>query len=456
MRGARPRGSGACGAGEDRQVIGDHGARAATRSGALREPRAALAATFASLREVLAYAWHMARIAHLGQVAASLTFSSVLALVPLLAVALAILTVLPVFDHMRQNLEQALLKGLLPAGYAQTLLRYLTEFVAKAGGVGAAGLLFLAGSALSMMLTVDRILNDIWQVHRRRTLARRVLVYAVVLSVGPILLALSLSLASYLGQGGASLLPGHRKLLGFASPFVAAIAYGATYTLVPNRKVAWYHALAGGAFTALADELMSRAFAAYVAHGALLSIYGAFAAVPVFLIWIYALWLSFLFGASIAATLPQLRATRLGDVRRAGNRALTAVAIVKALYDARQDGRLRALSTAELTRLLRTDEERLTALLLQLQDLGYVHRLELSGGAPDEWVLACDPQTQGLAPLFHSLVLDPRNSLLQRADLHLERWIGPVVEGEWLVRGLAQLDYRPPTAGPGEERAAGI
>ena len=118
-------------------------------------------------REVLAFAVHTARQSRLMQVAASLTFSSVLALVPLLAVVLAVLTAFPLFGEMRESVEQDLAKSLLPVPYAQTILRYLSDFAAKAAGVGAAGLAFLALTALSMILTVDRILNDIWQVHQR-------------------------------------------------------------------------------------------------------------------------------------------------------------------------------------------------------------------------------------------------------------------------------------------------
>jgi len=400
----------------------------------------------ARLRDFLAFAVHVARRARLGQVAASLTFSSVLALVPLLAVVLSILTLLPLFSQLRQNLEQELLKGLLPVPYAQTILRYLTDFAAKAAGVGFAGLVFLAGSALTMILTVDRILNDIWQVHRQRPLAKRIVVYLSLLFFGPILLALSLSLTSFVVSLSDTALghavSGRRHLLSFASPLVAAAAYSAIYAIVPNRRVAWPNAIIGGVFTAVADEFMSRGFAAYVVHGGVLSIYGAFAAVPIFMMWIYLSWLTFLFGAALAATLPRLRSTRFADVRRAGDRALTAVALVRLLYGACSGTSLRSVSTPELARQLRSDPEWLGGLLAQLQQIGYVRRLALvDASAPDEWVLACDPQVMGLAPLFHAMVLDPANSLLQRADLDLMRWLEPAVAGPWLAQPLSRLDY---------------
>jgi len=395
-------------------------------------------------REVVEFAIHKARRSQLAQVAASLTFTSVLALVPLLAVILAVLTAFPVFTEFREAIERELLKGLLPDPYAQTILRYLGEFAAKAAGVGAAGLAFLVLPALSMILTVDRILNDIWQVHRRRSIAQRLLVYWAVLSVGPVLLGLSLSLTSYVVSMSDARIDrwsgAVRELFSLASPLISTAAYSAVYALVPNRNVAWRHALTGGVVTAVTGELMSRGFAAYVIHGSVLSIYGAFAAFPIFLLWIYLSWLTFLFGAAIAATLPQLRATRFFDTRRAGDRAITAIALLKILLDARGAGSVRAVATTDLSRALRTDEEQLASMLGELETLGYVRKLAPnSESGNDEWILSCDPQTQSLGPVFQRFALDPENSLLQRPDLGLRPWLAPAIDGDWLRRGLAQI-----------------
>ncbi len=415
-------------------------------AGGVPEPaggQAGLAPRLARAREVFEFAVHKAQQVQLAQVAASLTFSSVLALVPLLAVVLAILTAFPVFTEFRQSMESDLPKGLLPMPYAQTILRYLSDFAAKATGVGAAGLAVLALSALSMVLQVDRVLNDIWQVHKRRSLAQRLVVYWAVLSVGPVLLGASLSLTSYLATLSDArlehLAPGTKQLLSLVAPGIAAIAYSAIYALVPNRRVAWRHALTGGIVTAATGELLSRAFAAYVIHGSVMSIYGAFAAVPIFLMWIFLSWLTFLFGAAIAATLPQLRQTRFFDAKRAGDRAVTAIAILKILLDARTSRELRAVPVAELARTLRSYEEEIAQLLSSLETLGYVRKLARADAGTEEWILSCDPQTKGLGPVFHLFVVDPQNSLLQRQDLGLGAWLAPVIGGDWLQKGLAQI-----------------
>jgi membrane protein len=398
-------------------------------------------------REVIEFAVRTARRLQLAQVAGSLTFSTVLALVPLLAVVLAVLTAFPMFTQFRETLERDLPKGLLPDPYAQTILRYLADFASKAAGVGAAGLLFLVLSALTMILTVDKTLNDIWQVRRRRPLVQRLLIYWAGLTVAPLLLGLSLSLTSFvmsvsntsIGSFGTGL----RHVVSLIAPAIATAAYSAAYVLVPNRPVSWRHAVIGGTVTAITGEFMSRGFAAYVIHGSVLSIYGAFAILPIFLLWIFLSWLTFLFGAAIAATLPQLRSTRFADVHRAGNDAVTVMALVKILYDARDGGALRALPVRALARALRTDEESLRGFLVGLESLGYVRKLappeSRAETRSEEWILSCDPQTQGLGPAFHAFALDPNNSLLHRNDLGLAAWLAPVLQGAWLQRGLAKI-----------------
>jgi membrane protein len=408
-----------------------------------------------------------ARDMRLPEVAASLTFSSVLALVPLVAVVLSILTAFPVFTSFRDTLSRDVAGTLLPVPYAQTIVRYLTEFAAKAAGVGIIGLLFLGMSAFSMLLTVDRVLNDIWRVHRRRSLMQRLLVYWAVLSVGPVLLGLSLSLTSWVislsDRHGEHLDLIIRHGLGILSPAIAVLAYGTVYSLVPNRRVRWRHAFTGGMVTAITGEAMSRGFAAYILHGRLFSIYGAFAAVPVFLTWIFLSWLAFLVGAVIAANAAHVGHRRLTDRHRPGDRFITAVAALRLLYNARLAGELGALTQSAMAHQLHTDEEDLSVLLHHLEETGYVRRLSppwaerrpesespargKPGKAPDErddptsgeWVLACDPGKTTLATVYASLALDPDNSLLNRADLPLSDWLQPVLAGPWHACTLDQL-----------------
>ena len=274
-------------------------------------------------REVALFAYRRGREVRLQQVAGSLTFTTVLSIVPLFAVALALFSVFPIFAEFREAF-QSLVQRTLPAQISSTVLRYLGEFAQQATRLTAAGLIFLGLTALAMIMTVDRVLNDIWQVHERRPFGQRVLIYWAIITLGPILIGASLTASSYLwslSEDAIKRMPGWlRSLIDYAPVVLSGFAYAALYVFVPNRTVRWHDALIGGFVAAILAELLKSAFAHFIGRGAVRSIYGAFAALPLFLLWMYLSWYALLFGAAIAATLPRLRATRFSDELRAGNR----------------------------------------------------------------------------------------------------------------------------------------
>jgi membrane protein len=357
-------------------------------------------------RDVLAFAGRRARAVQLSQVAGSLTFTTVLSLVPLLAVALAVFSAFPLFADYRSALEKTLVTSLLPEQISNVILRYLQEFSAQATRVTAFGLVFLVAAALLMILTVDRVLNDIWQVRQRRALAQRVLIYWALLTIGPLMFGGSLALTSYL----ASL---------------------SMYVFVPNRSVQWRDALSGGFIASALSEGAKTVFALYIARGTYQSIYGAFAALPVFLLWVYISWWVTLFGAAIAATLPMLRQTRFADESRAGNRFVTAVALLAALYHALRAGKNGGrMSTKALAMHVRTYPEHVERLLLDLEALDYVS--QLNGRHSGEWLLTASPAQANLVPLFKRLAVDPSNE-------GLANWMTVGLAADWIERPLAEL-----------------
>jgi membrane protein len=398
-------------------------------------------------REVLNFAAHRARDVRLAQVASSLTFTTVLSLVPLLAVLLAVFTAFPMFADLRANFEKNLLRELLPPQYASMILRYLNEFAAKAASLTALGLLFLLGTALAMIFTVDRVLNDIWQVRARRPLLQRLLVYWTLLTLGPVLVGASLSATSYLlsispdvARKGPDLL---RTALGYGPLLLSGFAFAALYVIVPARRVLWRDALIGGFAAALLGEGMRDLFTAYIRTGTIGSIYGAFAVVPLFLLWVYLVWFAILFGAAIAATLPRLRSTRFADERRAGNRFITAVALLRALAAARASGvDSGRVSLEDLARGVRTYPEETERLLAELERLDYVSPVEGSQGT--RWLLTCDPQTRTLRDAFARLAIDPANTLASRDPSGLGAWVARGLSSEWVAQPLAQL-FEPAT-----------
>jgi len=412
---------------------------------ALRAPRlharlAAVGPMIEHAREVLAFAAHRARAVRLAQVAASLTFTTVLSLVPLLAVLLAAFTIHPMFAELRAGFEKNVLRELLPPQHASLILRYLNEFAAKAAGLTAIGLAFLVLTALAMIYTVDRVLNDIWQVRAQRPWLSRLLVYWTLLTLGPVLVAASVSATSYLlsvsppvGGGGAV-----RTLLVYGPLLLSGLAFAALYVIVPARRVLWRDALVGGFAAALLGQALRDLFTAYLRTGTIGSIYGAFAVVPLFLLWVYLVWFAILFGAAIAATLPRLRSTRFADERRAGNRFLTAVALLRALVAARAGGADGGrMSLVDLARAVRTDPEETERLLAELERLDYLAAVD--GGQGARWLLVCDPQRRSLREAFARFALDPANTLAARDPAGLGAWVEQALAGAWLTQPLARL-----------------
>ena len=232
-------------------------------------------------------------------------------------------------------------------------------------------------TALLMIFTVERSLNEIWGARSRRSLPQRILVYWALLTLGPLLIGASFSATSYLVSMSAGLVrqvpPLVRTLLDYLPMLIGGFALGAMYVVVPQRKVLWRDALIGGFIAAVISELMREAFSAYLRIGIVANVYGAFAVVPLFLLWVYLSWLSVLFGAAIAATLPMLRSTRFADERRAGNRFLTAMALlqvlVRAFQAAREHGTPAPRSTAELAHAVRTTRDEVERLLEALEQM---------------------------------------------------------------------------------------
>lgn len=391
-------------------------------------------------RSVLEFALRRADDVRLMQVAGSLTFTTVLSLVPLLAVVLSLFTAFPLFSEFRVSLEKDLLRGLLPEQYSPVILRYLNDFAAKAVRLTAFGLIFLVITALTMIMTVDHVLNDIWRVRARRPLMQRFLLYWSLLTLGPLVIGASLSASSFvlsMSAGWTAKLPDAMRAALEYTPFVlGTAALAAMYIVVPNRKVLWRDALVGALIAAALGEFMRDGFAWYIRAGTVASIYGAFAVLPLFLMWVYLSWLAILFGAAIAATLPMLRATRFADETRAGNRFLTAVALLRTLLAARasgeDDGRL---PVDALAKAVRTPADETELLLAELENLDYVSRLD--GAHAGKWLLTCDPAATNLVPLFRRFAVDPDNSLVARDVADLSAWVGEGLRAAWIEAPLA-------------------
>jgi membrane protein len=409
-----------------------------------------------TVREVLSFAARRSEEVQLRQVSSSLTLTTVLSLVPLLAVALALFAAFPLFSDYRAAFERYLVSSLLPAEFSSVVLRYLNQFAAKAARLTAFGLAFLAVTALMMIMTIDKALNDIFKVRTRRPLAQRLLIYWALITLGPLLMGLSVSLTSYLASvssGAIERLPQNVQwLLDVGQLIATAVVFAVLYVFVPYRRVEWKDAMVGGLVAAVLGEGVKSAFTSYISTGAPTSIYGAFAVVPLFIVWVYVSWLITLFGAAITATLPMLRATRFADHMRAGNEFLTAVALLIALLESQRAGQAE-LDTRTLARKVRCFEDEAEHLLVELERLSYVR--QLADRRRESWRLVCDPYTTDVAAVYRRFGVDPDNSLLARDAAAFRGWIDGGLQADWLRQPLmALLPPEPPPQSEQEEPPA--
>lgn len=386
--------------------------RPAESDGPAEEPRLDPANTPASgvsnALKIARFALRRTSEKNLTQVASSLTFTTVLGIVPLLAVVLSLFTAFPLFADFRVALESFLSSSLLPPSVSENVMFYLNQFAAKASGLTAVGSLFLIVTSVMLFMTIDEAFNSIWQVERQRPIGQRILVYWAIISLGPILIGASLWAMTVLARESLGHIGDLPAVLGYALSLVPLIATGLGFTAlfvgVPNRRVLWRDAAVGGFGTAIVLEIMRWAFAYYLARfPSYTVIYGAFATLPIFLLWLYLSWLAILVGATVAATLPALRQRRWALEHHTGGIFIDALRVLEALWTAQQ-GQPPGRSMRFLCAHLRLHELELSQVLDALKDLGYVVNAE--GDGADQWVLSCDQREADLAPLIDALLLD--------------------------------------------------
>lgn len=240
------------------------------------------------------------------RVAAALSFTSILALVPLLTVGISAMSIFPVFEQWSEQFRDLIYSNLSVPSVRDEVEKQLDKFVGNAGKLTTFGLMFLLLASLLALSTIEDAFNDIWKVNRGRSLIQRVLVYWAVISLGPVLIVTSLSLTSYFSsfadaEALRGLLPSELKVLPF---FLSYIGLLLIYTAVPNYDVPLKPALVGALMAALASEAAKRCLVLYLKHfDSYQAIYGALAALPIILLWVYLSWLIVLFGAQLVVVL---------------------------------------------------------------------------------------------------------------------------------------------------------
>jgi len=245
------------------------------------------------------------------QNAGSLAFTTLLALVPVLAIALAVASASPVFDQLIETVRRFAIAHFLPkAGGVDAVVSQLEVFRENAASLTFIGLAFLAVTAVMLLLTVDDVFNRMFRVQRQRSLARRIVLYAGLVALGPVLIGASISMTSFLvahALGIAAEMGAPTKFVLRAVPgALTFVALALTFALVPNRPVRARHAIIGGLVGAIGFEVAKRGFGWYIAQFPTYAvIYGAFAVLPIFLLWVYVSWVVVLMGATLVAVLSE-------------------------------------------------------------------------------------------------------------------------------------------------------
>jgi membrane protein len=372
------------------------------------------------VRDLVRFARRRLTEEKLQQVAGSLTFTTTLALVPLLTIVLAIFTTFPMFGKMRESLDNYFVQMVMPKAIANTIMGNLTQFASKATGLSAVGAVALVFTSAAMIGTIERAFNQIWRVKAPRPLLQRILIYWALVTLGPLAFGISLTMTSQLFTATTGLMS-RVPFLGalfytLVSVGLTTAAYALLYLTVPNRTVDWRDAAWGGLVAALAFEIAKRVFAIFIRQVPTYAIiYGALAALPLFLVWLYLSWMITLVGALLTAALPVVKYERWWHQPVPGGAFVDAMAVLKVLYGGARLTGTALVSSAQIRAHTRIGYDETAALLDQMVAAGWVGRVQndVPAGVPwrrgmregsDCWVLLLEPHLIRLADVYRLFV----------------------------------------------------
>lgn len=242
--------------------------------------------------------------------AGSLAFTSLLGLVPMLTVAFAFVAQFPVFEEFLRALEGYLLRYMLPAA-ASTLVRtYIVGMASDASSMKGVGIVFVIITAVLVVDLVEAEINAIWRIERKRPLLRRALMYTIGITAGPVLVGAGIVVIRWVISTMITAVSLDRAdipaIVHVVTFSLSVIAFTLLYVITPARKVQWRYGFISGLLAAVAFEITRIGFALYVANSPSYEIlYGALAAVPIFMFWVYLFWLIVLAGAAVTASLSE-------------------------------------------------------------------------------------------------------------------------------------------------------
>lgn len=353
----------------------------------------------------LPYLWQRFQADGCTAIAAGLSYTSLLSMVPMLAIGLAMFAAFPAFASLRGQLIDVLASNLAP-DLADTATVYLQGFVDKAGQASAAGIVGIVVTALLLINNIQVAFDRVWGASPQRSRLHRFPIYWVLLTLGPVLFGASLSISTYIfsaaGRTDFYGLSTGVKILGGFLPFLfEVLGFALFYRLMPTRPVRMRDAMTGALIAALIFEILKGSFGLYLRHfGGYQVIYGALAMIPIFLVWTYLVWITVLIGAEIAAALPEWRSGRrvVGGMARRSDLLSLALATLAELSRAQQHGG--GLRIEQLISGLTADPNRMLAVLDTMKASRLVARSD-----NNRWMLARDLESYSLHDLCRELGL---------------------------------------------------
>jgi membrane protein len=243
--------------------------------------------------------------------AGALSYTTLVSLVPLLAISLAVFSAFPIFEKLRGEALGFIFDAFVPR-IGGTVEWYISYFAASAGKTTAVGVIVLAVTSIMLLATIEGRLDSIWRVHAPRGWGARVTIYWTVLTLGPLLFGLALSIstslhieARELGVAGEEALPLLTRLAWILPVLLQGLGLTLFYCLIPHCPVRWRDGFLGGIAAGSLLEICKQGFTLFIDHyNSYEAIYGALAVIPIFLLWMYLSWSVVLFGAEIAAAVP--------------------------------------------------------------------------------------------------------------------------------------------------------
>jgi membrane protein len=363
----------------------------------------------------------------------ALSYTTLVSLIPLAVIALGSLAVFPILSRVHDELVGLLFRSLVPAvgEQAEWWFRAFTSSAAQTTAIGVAG---IAATGILLLVTVEDQLNLIWRVTSRRPWVQRILAYWTLITLGPLLIGISLSLSTYFEIAARQVGLGQEAAAWFASSWLHSLARAVPalleftaltllYCLIPNCAVRWRDGALGALIATLAIEILKVGFSIYIGASSFYqTVYGALATIPIFLLWMYISWMAVLIGAVVAAALPNWRIDeRVGWVPSGGVRLGFSLALIASLWRAQQRGQSR--STPALAGELGVATTVVDEHMKPLAEAGFAAHTQ-----DGRWVLSWDPEAATLHNLYEALHLPLAGRWMAQVSAPWQRQVAPAMD----------------------------